>query len=115
MNHSTPPPIASDDEYLDRQFSAYFQAQLPATWPECPRAEVSADVRPLAYRDSSHTARLTLAASVAAFIGFGLWMAPETQPTPKTPTAGPKEPSLLEKSTADGSGMLPSTTTPTQK
>lgn len=67
MNRASPTP---DD--LDKVFSQYFKAQLPAKWPEAPIPVHTAPTIPA--RAGSWRARLTLAASVAALlaIGFGV-------------------------------------------
>lgn len=84
-----PGPDAAD---VDRLFTAFFQSKLPTPFPPAP---VVGDVEPA--RPRARTAdhgRLTLAASVAALLGLGVFLSygPNTDPAP-TGGAG-----LLEKS-----------------
>ena len=67
-----PPP--DDRADMDRLFSAYFQAELPAKWPTAPRPWVEkAHNKPAPSSvDSSAKSRWALAASVAILLG-GCW------------------------------------------
>ncbi len=65
MNAHSPQPSPDD---LDRAFSQFFRAQVPAKWPAAP---IPADAAP-ARAAGSWRVRLTLAASVAAMLAFGL-------------------------------------------
>jgi hypothetical protein len=62
-------PNRPDDE-IDRLFTAYFRAEMPARWPNAPRpwAE-SAQPAPAAAGDPTRKSRWALAASVALLIG----------------------------------------------
>ena len=54
----------------DRLFAAYFQDQLPATWPACPRPWAEkAQPTATAAGDPAAKSRWALAASVALLIG----------------------------------------------
>lgn len=64
MNRSSPPPSPDD---LDRAFSQFFRAQMPAKWPAAP---IPADAAP-ARAAGSWRVRLTLGASVAALLALG--------------------------------------------
>jgi hypothetical protein len=77
MNRASPTP---DD--LDKVFSRYFKAQLPARWPAAPIPVDAAPAVPTA-RAGSWRTRLTLAASVAALlaIGFGVSYGPGSSPS----------------------------------
>lgn len=112
MTHSAPSRSPNDD-HLDRHFAAYFRSRMPEPWPDCPVPDGTDPARP-ARRDGLMTGRLTLAASVAALLGLGLAIAPDTQPRAGGPVAGPNEPKLLDKARADGKGLL-NATTPTAK
>jgi hypothetical protein len=95
MNRSSPTP---DD--LDRVFSRYFKAQLPAQWPAAPVPVHTAPAVPVARTSGSWRNRLTLAASVAALlaIGFGVSYGPGSGPSQPNGTidtsktfAGPRD------------------------
>jgi hypothetical protein len=65
MNRSSPQPSPDD---LDRAFSQYFRAQMPARWPAPP---VPADAATVARTAGPWRTRLTLGASVAALLALG--------------------------------------------
>jgi hypothetical protein len=100
-------PQSPDD--LDRLFGAYFKAQLPNRWPDAP---VPAEPVPHATADPSGRSRLTLAVSVAALLGFGLYLSTGSRPTMGPNAAGPRD-TLLPASTADGGKLF--NTAPTGK
>lgn len=78
---------------LDGLLRGYFQAQLPRTWPEAPLVvEIARQRSPVASRG-----RLTLAASVAALLGFGAVLSYSPQTGNST-----SDPSLLKDATANG-------------
>lgn len=82
---------------VDRWFTDFFQAKLPAPFPPAPA--VGVELAAPARRAAEH-GRLTLAASVAALLGLGVYLSygPNGDPAP---TSGP---GLLEKSTANVEG-----------
>jgi hypothetical protein len=73
MSTNTRNPNPAEDN-LDRLFSAYFQAELPAKWPAAPRPWADrAHVKPANTTDDPATrSRWALAASVAILLG-GCW------------------------------------------
>lgn len=81
---------------VDRLFTDFFQSELPKPFPPGPAVGLAEPARPRA-RAADH-GRLTLAASVAALLGLGVFLSygPSGDPTP---TGGP---GLLEKGTANG-------------
>jgi hypothetical protein len=86
---------------LDRLLTDYFQAQMPGEWPAAPHPPAAVASRPHAGHDQ-WTHRLTLAASVAALLGFGYLLSYGTT------DAGPRTPAdqgLLNGSTANGEQM----------
>ena len=64
MNAHSPQPSPDD---LDRAFSQFFRAQVPAKWPAPP---IPADAAP-ARTAGAWRGRLTLGASVAALLAIG--------------------------------------------
>lgn len=93
MNRSSPP--TPDD--LDRVFSQYFKAQMPARWPAPPIPVHTAPAVPPA-RGGSWRTRLTLAGSIAALLvlGFAVSYGPANAPTQ------PRNGEYIGGSTADG-------------
>ena len=72
MNTTTRNSNPSGDN-LDRLFSAYFEAELPAKWPSAPRPWADkAQVKPAHPADPAERSRWALAASVAILLG-GCW------------------------------------------
>jgi hypothetical protein len=73
MNTNTRSPNPAGDD-LDRLFSAYFQAELPAKWPSAPRPWADkVQPKPANMTDDPATrSRWALAASVAILLG-GCW------------------------------------------
>jgi hypothetical protein len=73
MNTNTRNPNPPGDD-LDRLFSAYFQAELPAKWPAAPRpwADPARPKTANTAADPSVRSRWALAASVAILLG-GCW------------------------------------------
>ncbi len=105
MNTNTLPP--EDD--LDRMLSAYFKRQMPAEWPVCRATATLAEptsVRPALQPAASQPARssLTLAASVAALLGLGLYLSSDHQPG-TAPVANDNS-KLLNSGNADGKNLL---------
>lgn len=100
-------PQSPDD--VDRLFGTYLKAQLPERWPDAPVP--SEPPQPVA-TDASGRSRLTLAASVAALLGFGLFLSTGSRPPAGPNDAGPRD-NLLPASTADGAGVFK--TAPTGK
>jgi hypothetical protein len=98
MNRTSPEPNVALP--LDRLLTDYFQAQMPREWPAAPYPPaVVAAARPTS---GPWAHRLTLAASVAALLGFGYLLSYGTT------DAGPRHPAdhgLLKGSTADGSQL----------
>jgi hypothetical protein len=95
----TLPQPTPDD--LDRAFSQFFRAQMPARWPAPPipaQGAVPAPVRGGAWRN-----RLTLAASVAAVLalGFAVTYGPSVGP-PTKPNGNGIDPSTV---VGDGKGL----------
>ena len=102
MNANALPP----DDDLDRMLSAYFKRQMPEQWPAC-RATSAAEpstLRPATPVGAGSAARssLTLAASVAALLGLGLYLSSD----PRQPNAEPVGPNNLQNSTAKPNGLL---------
>jgi len=79
MTRSSPQPSPDD---IDRAFSQFFRAQLPARFPEAP---IPADAPAPTARGGWWRSRLTLGASVAALlaIGFGVSYGPGVGGQPK--------------------------------
>lgn len=69
MSKNTRIPNRPDDD-LDRLFTAYFRAEMPARWPNAPRPWAQT-VQPAqaASADPTRRSRWALAASVALLIG----------------------------------------------
>ncbi len=69
MSMNTRIPNRPDDE-IDRLFTAYFRAEMPARWPNAPRPWAET-VQPslAASADPARKSRWALAASVALLIG----------------------------------------------
>ena len=80
---------------VDRWLTDFFQAQLPNPFPPAPMTAVAEPARP---RRAADHGRLTLAASVAALLGLGVYLSygPTADPAP-APGSG-----LLQNSTANG-------------
>jgi hypothetical protein len=101
MNHGTPQPgqSAGPDD-LDRLFTAYFRQEMPRHWPafQPPPAAEPAGLRTTAGAGRS---RATLAVSIAALLGFGLYFSSGGRSIPPNPAARPGEPSLLSGATAE--------------
>jgi hypothetical protein len=103
MSHPVPPLIPAAPDDVDRLFSAYFKKELPSQWPAC-RATVQAVPSGLVRPGSTARSRLTLAASVAALLGLGLYASSglNSRPANETDTAGP---GLLKDAKADGKNL----------
>jgi hypothetical protein len=69
MTFPSPQPTPDD---LDRAFSQYFRAQLPARWPRPPRPPIPAATPAVTREAGSWRPRFTLGASVAALLALGL-------------------------------------------
>lgn len=93
----TSPNLSPHSDGLDRTLTAYFQAQMPNPWPAPP---VLVDVRPAARPARGNRTRITLAASVAALFVLAMWLTTGGSGNP-----GVKPGGLLEKGTADGTGL----------
>lgn len=94
----------------DGWFAEFFQTKLPKPFPPAPVVDVAEPARPRAR--TADRGRLTLAASVAALLGLGVFLSygPNSDPAP-TGGAG-----LLEKSTAgDKNSPLHKHMTPVNK
>lgn len=63
-----PPPQPTPDD-VDRAFSQFFRAQMPARWPAPPIPVQAAETAPV--RGGAWRNRLTLVASVAAVLALG--------------------------------------------
>lgn len=96
MTRPSPPPSPDD---IDRAFSQFFRAQLPARFPDPP---IPAEAAPVA-RGGWWKSRLTLGASVAALlaIGFGVSYGPGVSGQPK-----PKGSGYDQTGTANGKEIL---------
>lgn len=99
--NASPPPPGHPPDGLDRLLSDYFKNELPKPWP-APRA-IAEPAAPRPRRDAGSRSRYTLAASVAALIGLGVYLSAGT-PAGQAPNAG--KPDLLNKAEADGKGVL---------
>lgn len=90
------PPLPAEPDDLDRLFSAYFKKELPSQWPACPvaRSQPSGLVR----SGSTSRSRLTLAASVAALLGLGLYASSGSRPQFSDPS--PTGPGMFKDSKA---------------
>jgi hypothetical protein len=112
MNHGSPPPgqPAEPDE-LDRLFSAYFKQQLPKHWPAFQPAPAA---EPTGLRTGGQTgrSRATLAVSVAALLGFGLYLSSGPRQPPSANDGAPGGPGLLHDAKANGSDLSKRLNTP---
>ena len=96
MNRNTLSPSHPDE--LDRLFSAYFKAQVPANWPLAPSAKAEASSHVATVQHADQRGRVTLAASVACLLGLGLALSyGPTHPGPANPSG-----ELLKSGSADG-------------
>jgi hypothetical protein len=104
MTHGTPQPgrPAEPDE-IDRLFSAYFQLQVPRHWPAF---EPGPSAEP-AWRRSAAAgrSRATLAVSVAALLGLGLYLSSGPRPLPTGNESHPVGSGLLKDATAKGPNL----------
>lgn len=111
MMNPTHNPTTPDD--LDRMLAAYFTRELPHPWPTCPSVGEPVMVQavpssrvPAHQADSLSRSRLTLAASVAALLGLGLFVSSDVRQQPTARKVTPDSataPIDLSKTTADGS------------
>ena len=101
LSHETPEPDA-----LDRAFSTFFKAQVPANWPAVPRypQAVPSERQVVRGAGESSRARLTLAASIAVFFGLGFYLTSDRQQAAPTGTASEVNKNDAQ---ADGSKLLP--------
>jgi hypothetical protein len=101
MTHGTPlPGQPAESDEIDRLFSAYFQHQIPKHWPAFDPGPSAEPVGPRASGNSGRS-RATLAVSVAALLGFGLYLSSGPRPLP-TGNQSPNGPGLLKDATAKG-------------
>jgi hypothetical protein len=101
MTHGTPlpgQPVEPDE--IDRLFSAYFQHQIPKHWPAFDPGPSAQPVGPRASGNSGRS-RATLAVSVAALLGLGLYLSSGPLPSPSG-NVSPSGPALLPNATAKG-------------
>ena len=100
MTHGTPPPgqPAESDE-IDRLFSAYFRHQLPKSWPAFAPTPSAGPARTAAQAGRS---RATLAVSVAALLGFGLYLSAGPRQSPSRDESPSGTPGLLKDASAKG-------------
>lgn len=100
MNTNALPP----DDDLDRMLSAYFKQQMPEQWPACRATSMAepSSLRPATPAGQPARSSLTLAASVAALLGLGLYLSSD----PRQPNADPIKPNNLDKGTAKPNGLL---------
>lgn len=103
---STEPLEPTPQDNLDRLFGSYIKRQMPSPWPACQAtaAEPSEQYRKRTGGSGLLRSRLTLAASVAALLGLGLYVTQgntHQPPTAKVPGTG-----LLNGATADGNKLL---------
>ncbi len=108
MNHQ--PRLTDDPDDLDRAFAAYFKKQVPTPWPAVrtdPTASASNLHAPATRSMTGNTrSRVTLAASVAALVGLGLYVSSgHRSPQPGTNPAS-SEPGLIKDSQASGKDLL---------
>lgn len=96
MTRSSPQPSPDD---IDRAFTQFFRAQLPARFPEPP---IPATAPASVARGGWWRSRLTLGASVAALlvIGFGVSYGPTVGDQPK-----PQGNGFDKTGTANGEGL----------
>lgn len=103
MNHDALPPTAPREPgEMDRLFTAYFKQQLPE-WREL-RLTPPVNVR--TPRPTSSRSRLTLAASVVALLGLGLYVSSGPQPAPTGQPVATHGTGLLPDATANGGNLL---------
>lgn len=92
----------SDPDSLDNLLAGFFHGQLPHPWPAAP-AVASATLRTPRIRDHGARARLTLAASVALFVGLCWSVSNGSNSTHSSrlhPSDGRAEPAMLPSSSA---------------
>lgn len=101
MTHGTPlPGRPAEPDEIDRLFSAYFRQQLPKHWPAFdPQPPTEPAVRRSA---AGVRSRATLAVSVAALLGLGLYLSSGPRPLPSESESNPVGSGLLKGATAKG-------------
>jgi len=108
MNHS--PRLTDEHDDLDRAFAAYFKKQVPSTWPALhyePVASPSTLRTPSTQPSTgSMRSRVTLAASVAALVGLGLYISSGHRTPPANSSPVVSEPGLMKDSHADGKELM---------
>jgi len=104
MTHGSPTPGRTDEpDEIDRLFAAYFHQQLPKSWPvfvPVPSADLPQSVV------GSGRSRATLAVSVAALLGFGLYMSSSPRQVSTISESQPSGPGLLKNASARGPDLM---------